>query len=68
VYSPYGSWIGQTVVLQVEMSQVRASLPGVIVGESDESVRFRLAGRWDVDIYKTVIVGVKGCSAGERPV
>jgi hypothetical protein len=64
----YKTWIGQTVVLQVEMSQMRAFLPGVIVGETDEFVRFRLAGRWEVDICKVVVVSVKGCVAGEQPI
>ncbi len=43
----YASWIGQEVVLQLAAADVRVALHGVIVGESDDAIRFRIGGRWD---------------------
>jgi len=56
--SAYAGWMGQPVILQVAAADLRVPLHGIIVGESDDSVRFRI-GLWDVDIYKTMILAVE---------
>jgi hypothetical protein len=48
--SAYASWIGQAVVLQVATGDLRVPLRGIIVGESDGTVRFRIGDTWDIDI------------------
>jgi len=57
--SVYTSWVGQAVVLQVATGDLRVPLRGTIVGESDNSVRIRVADAWDIDIYKTMILAVE---------
>ena len=57
--SVYAPWIGQAVVLQVAAGELRVPLRGVIVGESDGAVRFRIGECWDIDIYKPMILAVE---------
>jgi hypothetical protein len=55
----YASWIGQAVILQVAADDLRVPLRGVIVGESDTAVRFRVGEGWDIDIFKPMILAVE---------
>lgn len=57
--SAYASWIGQAVVLQVATADLRVPLRGVIVGESDTAVRFRIGEGWDIDVFKNMILAVE---------
>ena len=57
--SAYASWVGQAVVLQVAAGDLRVPLRGVIVGESEGAVRFRIGEGWDIDIYKPMILAVE---------
>ena len=57
--SAYATWLGQTVVLQVEAGEMRVPLRGTIVGESPDALRFRIGEGWDVDIYKTMVLAVE---------
>jgi hypothetical protein len=58
--SAYASWIGQAVVLQVAAAGLRrAPVRGILVGESESSVRFRTGEGWDVDIRKSMILAVE---------
>jgi hypothetical protein len=55
----YSLWLGQPVILQVAAGDMRVPLRGVIVGESKDSVRFRIGDGWDVDIYKSMVLAVE---------
>jgi hypothetical protein len=55
----YASWLGQPVILQVASDDLRVPLRGVIVGESDTTVRFRVGEGWDIDIFKPMILAVE---------
>jgi hypothetical protein len=57
--SAYASWVGQAVILQVAAGDLRVPLRGIIVGESDGAVRFRIGDTWDIDIYKPMILAVE---------
>ena len=57
--SAYAAWVGQGVVLQVAAGDLRVPLRGIIVGESEVAVRFRVGEGWDIDIYKTMILAVE---------
>ena len=57
--SAYASWVGQAVVLQVATADLRVPLRGVIVGESDTAVRFRIGEGWDIDVFKSMILAVE---------
>ena len=57
--SAYATWVGQPVILQVATGDLRVPLRGIIVGESDGAVRFRVGQCWDIDIYKPMILAVE---------
>jgi hypothetical protein len=59
VQSAFAVWLGQAVVLQVASADFQVPLRGIIVGESDEALRFRIGESWDVDIYKSMILAVE---------
>ena len=59
VQSPFAVWLNQPVVLQVAESDFHVPLRGMIVGESEEAVRFRIGESWDVDIFKSMILAVE---------
>lgn len=55
----YSAWLGRQVVLQIDAGESRVPLRGRVVDESTNAVRFRLDGRWDVDIFKEMIMQVE---------
>jgi len=57
--SVYASWVGQSVILQVADHDSCVSLCGVIVGESETTVRIRVDEGWDMDIFKLMIFAVE---------
>jgi hypothetical protein len=63
----YSMWLGCQVVLHIETRESRVPLRGLVVNESDDVLRFRLNGCWDVDISKDMIVGVEADNFGRLP-
>ena len=57
--SAYASWVGQAVILQVAADDLRVPLRGVIVGESETTVRIRVGEGWDMDVFKLMILAVE---------
>ena len=57
--SAYSTWLGQAVILQVAAGELKVPLRGVIVGESDSAIRFRVGEGWDIDVYKPTILAVE---------
>lgn len=57
--SAYATWLGQPVILQVAAGELRVPLRGVIVGETDAAIRFRVGDGWDIDVYKPMILAVE---------
>ena len=57
--SAYTVWIGHAVVLQLAAAGLRAPVPGSIVGESENAIRFRIGQDWDIDIPKSMILAVE---------
>lgn len=55
----YALWFGQPVVLQVAAGDMRVPLRGTMVGESKDSIRFRIGDGWDVDIFKNMVLAVE---------
>jgi hypothetical protein len=55
----YAMWLGQAVVLKVELGDIQVPLRGKLLKENSETVRMRIGEGWDVDIYKTMIRGVE---------
>jgi len=57
--SAYQPWIGQAVVLQVALGEIKVPLRGRLMKDSGDTVRMRIGDGWDVDIYKTMILAVE---------
>jgi hypothetical protein len=55
----YAIWIGQPVILRVVAGNLRVPLRGRLVSETTEVVRLRIADSWDVDIFKSMVLGVE---------
>lgn len=57
--SAFATWIGQPVVLQLALGDIKVPLRGKLLKEGGETVRMRIGGGWDVDIYKAMILAVE---------
>ncbi len=57
--SRFKAWIGQPVVLQVALGDIRVPLRGKLLKDGEDTVRMRIGDRWDVDIYKAMILAVE---------
>ena len=55
----YSDWLGRQVVLQLKAGESLVPLRGLVVNESNNALRFRLDGCWEVDIYKEMILRVE---------
>ena len=55
----YAIWLGQPVVLQVALGDIKVPLRGTLLKDGDSTVRMRIGDGWDVDIYKTMILAVE---------
>ena len=57
----YVPWVGQAVVLQVALGDIKVPLRGKLVKDIGEAVRIRIGNGdgWDVDIYKSMILAVE---------
>ena len=60
----YATWIGQPVVLQLALGDIRVPLRGKLLKEGGETVRMRIGDGWDVDIYKAMILAVEEDAMG----
>lgn len=57
--SAYAPWIGQAVVLQVALGEMKVPLRGKLLKDNGETIRVRIGDGWDVDVYKTMILAVE---------
>ena len=57
--SAFEAWIGQPVVLQVALGNIKVPLRGKLLKDGGETIRMRIGDGWDVDIYKAMIVAVE---------
>jgi hypothetical protein len=57
--SAYKPWVGQSVVLQVALGDIKVPLRGTLLKDGDQTVRMRIGEGWDVDIYKEMIMAVE---------
>jgi hypothetical protein len=55
----YEVWMGQPVILRVLAGNLRVPLRGRLLSQTSDVVRLRIADSWDVDIFKTMVVGVE---------
>ncbi len=57
--SAYAPWIGQAVVLQVALGELKVPLRGKLLKDNGGTVRVRIGDGWDVDVYKDMILAVE---------
>ena len=57
--SAYRPWIGESVVLQVALGDIKVPLRGKLLKDSGETLRMRVGDGWDIDIYKTMVLAVE---------
>jgi len=57
--SAFKTWVGQAVVLQVAVGDIKVPLRGKLLRDGQETVRMRIGEGWDVDIYKEMIMAVE---------
>lgn len=55
----YSSWLDRQVVLLISAGEARLELRARVVKESNNALRVRVDGCWDVDIFKEMIVRVE---------
>jgi hypothetical protein len=55
----FKAWVGQSVVLQVALGNIKVPLRGKLLKVGDKTVRMRIGDGWDVDIYKAMIMAVE---------
>jgi hypothetical protein len=55
----YKAWVGQAVLLQVALGDIKVPLRGTLLKDGSETVRMRIGEGWDVDIYKSMIMTVE---------
>jgi hypothetical protein len=60
----YGWWVGRAVILQVAVDEFTVPLRGVIVGESEATLRFLVGEDLDLDIHKSMILAVEQENGG----
>jgi hypothetical protein len=59
VDSAFKAWVGQPVVLQVALGDIKVPLRGKLLKDGDDTIRMRIGDAWDVDIYKAMILAVE---------
>jgi hypothetical protein len=59
----YKAWVGQSVLLQVALGDIKVPLRGTLLKDGSETIRMRIGEGWDVDIYKSMIMTVERDSA-----
>jgi hypothetical protein len=57
--SAFKPWVGQPVILQVALGDIKVPLRGTLLRDGVESVRMRIGEGYDVDIYKEMIMAVE---------
>jgi hypothetical protein len=57
--SAFKSWVGQPVVLQVALGDIKVPLRGKLLKDGHDTVRMRIGDGWDIDIYKAMILAVE---------
>ncbi len=66
--SAFKAWVGQPVVLQVALGDIKVPLRGKLLKVGDKTIRMRIGDGWDVDIYKAMIMAVEEDSMALLPV
>ena len=59
VDNAFKAWVGQPVVLQVALGDIKVPLRGKLLKDGDDTIRMRIGDAWDVDIYKAMILAVE---------
>ena len=61
--SAFASWVGRPVVLRVALGDCRVDVRGTLLKDNIETLKMRVAGGFDIDVYKEMVLAVEE----ERP-
>jgi len=64
MHTAFAAWIGQPVVLQVALGDIKVPLRGKLLREGGDTLRVRIGDGWDVDIYKAMVLAVEEDAMG----
>jgi hypothetical protein len=66
VWGNYSTWLNKPVLMHVATGGFLTALNCIIVDESDVSLRILIANRWEIDIFKEMILAVEAAVCVER--
>lgn len=52
-------WIGRPVILHTSVGELCVPLRGTVLKETSSALRFRMGEGWDVDIFKSMVLGIE---------
>ena len=55
----FDSWIGLPVILHTTVGDLCVPLRGTLLRETSSLLRFRMGEGWDVDIFKSMVLGIE---------
>jgi hypothetical protein len=66
VWGNYSTWLNKPVLVHVATGGFLTALNCMIVDESDVSLRICIANRWEIDIFKEMILAVEAVCVERR--
>jgi hypothetical protein len=63
--SAFAFWIGEQVVVKLDLGQIKTSVRGSILEERADTIMLRIFDGTEVEIYKTMVLAVE---EGRAPV
>lgn len=57
--SNFSPLVGQNITMKVVTGDVSVPVTGLLLSEAPQTVRLRVGGTWDLDIYKNMIQSVE---------
>jgi hypothetical protein len=68
--SAFEYWLGEQVVVQVDLGQIKLPVRGSLLEERADTIMIRISDGTEVEIYKTMVLAVEEvkaeASAGHR--
>jgi len=58
----FAPWMGTPVILHTAVGELCVPLRGTLIRENGTTLRFRIGEGWDVDIYKSMVLGIEADS------
>ena len=63
MYSAFEYWLGEQVVVQVDLGQIKLPVRGSLLEERADTIMIRISDGTEVEIYKTMVLAVEEVKA-----